>query len=156
MSKRFFALLAALTAIAAIVGGCGSSGGSSTESSSLTKAELIKQGDEICKKGEETLEEEANEFAKENGINPNKPTKAQQEEVIEQVVAPALHKQAEELRNLGAPSGEAEAVEEIFDSLEKGTEELEEEPGQLLKGANPVGEASKLAKEYGFKECGNE
>lgn len=156
MSKRFVALLVALAALALIVAGCGSGGGStSSESSSLTKAELIKQGDAICKKGDEALEEEANEFAKENGINTNKPTKAQQEEVIEQVVAPALHGQAEELRELGAPSGEAEAVEEIFDSLEKGTEELEAEPAVLLKGTNPIEEAGKLAKEYGFKECGN-
>jgi hypothetical protein len=157
VSKRLVALLAALAALALIVAGCGSGGGStSSESSSLTKAELIKQGDAICKKGEEALEEEANEFAKENGINTSKPTKAQQEEVLEQVVAPALRKQAEELQELGAPSGEESAVEEIFDSLEKGTEEMEEEPGKLLNGTNPVGEASKLAREYGFKECGNE
>jgi hypothetical protein len=157
VSKRLVALLAALAALALIVAGCGSGGGStSSESSSLTKAELIKQGDAICKKGEEALEEEANEFAKENGIDTNKPTKAQQEEVIEQVVAPSLHKQAEELRELGTPSGEESAVEEIFDSLEKGTEELEAEPEALLKGTNPVEEASKLAREYGFKECGNE
>jgi hypothetical protein len=157
VSKRLVALLAALAALALIVAGCGSGGGStSSESSSLTKAELIKQGDAICKQGEEALEEEANEFAKENGIDTNKPTKAQQEEVIAQVVAPSLHKQAEELRELGTPSGEESVVEEIFDSLEKGTEELEAEPGALLKGTNPVEEASKLAREYGFKECGNE
>jgi hypothetical protein len=161
LSKPLVALLAALAALALIVAGCGGGSDStgSTEgggSGSLTKAELIKQGDAICEKGEEELEEEANEFAKENGIDTNKPTEAQQEEVIEQVVAPALGKQAEELRALGTPSGEEAAVEEIFDSLEKGTEELEEDPGQLLKGKNPVEKASQLAKKYGFKECGNE
>jgi hypothetical protein len=153
VSKRFVALLAALAALALVVAGCGG-GGDSTEGSSLTKAELIKQGDAICKKGEETLEEEANEFAKENGIDTSKPTKAQQEEVIEQVVAPALRKQAEELRELGTPSGEEDAVEEIFDTLEEGTEELEEEPGKLLEGNNPVEKAGNLAQKYGFKECG--
>jgi hypothetical protein len=158
VSKPFVALIASLAALALIVAGCGGGGDStgSTESSSLTKAELIKQGDAICEKGEEELEEEANQFAKENGIDTGKPTEAQQEEVIEEVVAPALRKQAEELRELGTPSGEEAAVEEITGSLEKGTKELEEEPGKLLQGANPVGKASKLAREYGFKECGNE
>jgi hypothetical protein len=153
MSKRLIALLAALAALALVVAGCGG-GSDSTDSSSLTKAQLIKQGDAICEKGEETLEAEANEFAKENGIDTSKPTKAQQEEVIEQVVAPALRKQAEELRELGTPSGEEEAVEEIFDTLEEGTEELEEEPGKLLEGNNPVEKAGNLAQKYGFKECG--
>jgi hypothetical protein len=161
VSKPALALLAALAALAIVVAGCGGGGGSgegSTEesSSSLTKSELIQKGDAICKKGEAELEEEANEFAKENGIDTSKPTKAQQEEVIAQVVAPALRKQAEELRELGTPSGEESTVEGIFDSLEEGTEELEEEPGKLLQGNNPVEKASKLAKEYGFKECGNE
>lgn len=158
MNKPVMALFVALAALAVLVAGCGGGGGGGSEesTSSLTKSELIKKGDAICKEGEEALEEEANEFAKENNIDTSKPTKAQQEEVIAQVVAPALHKQAEELRQLGSPSGEESKVEGIFDALEEGTKELEEEPGKLLGGTNPVEKASQLAKEYGFKECGNE
>jgi hypothetical protein len=145
-----------LLALALLVVGCGGGSSSSGESGSLSKSELIKQGDAICKKGEEELEAEANEFAQDHGLDTNKPTKAQQEEVIQKVVAPAIQKQAEELRQLGIPSGEEGAVEEILDSLEKGTKELEEEPGKLLQGTNPVAKASNLAKQYGFSNCGNE
>lgn len=76
--------------------------------------------------------------------------------MIETVVAPALRKQAEEIGELAAPSGEEEAVEEIVSSLETGSDELEADPGKLLEGENPVEEASVLAKKYGFKECGEE
>ena len=154
-------LLLALAGLAAFAAGCGGSSGTESSGSgesggSLTKSELIKQGDAICKKGEAALEEEANGFAKENGIDTSKPTQAQQEEVIEKVVAPALRRQAEEIRALGAPGGEEGKVEKLVDALEKGSEELEEEPGKLLQGTNPVQQASALAKEYGFKNCGSE
>ena len=156
MSKRLFALLVgALTLLALVAAGCGG-GGDSSGGEALTKAEFIKQGDEICKQGEAQLEEETEEFAEDNNVDTENPTRAQQEEVIKTVVAPALRKQAEELGELGAPSGEEEAAEEIVTSLEEGSDAMEEDPGKLLEGNNPVEKASTLAKEFGFKECGNE
>jgi hypothetical protein len=154
LSKRTIALLFGALVLGLVAVGCG--GGSDSGGEALTKAELIKQGDEICKQGESELEEETEKFAEENEVDTEAPTKAQQEEVIETVVAPALLRQAEEISGLGAPSGEEEAVEEILGSLEAGAKELEEEPALLLEGKNPVQKASKLAKEYGFEECGNE
>jgi len=121
----------ALAALALIVAGCGSSGGSGSssgestsaggeDSSSLTKADLIKQGDAICKQGNEDVEGEANEFAKENGIDVNKPSTSDQEEVVSQVIGPAIMRQAEKIGELGAPSGEEEEVEAIVAAVEAG------------------------------------
>ncbi len=157
LSKRIIALLVGVATLAVLVAGCG--GGSSSDSTSgetLTKSEFIKQGDEICKKGNAAIEGEANEFAEEKGIDTEKPTEAQQEEVIEAVVAPAIREQAEAIGDLGAPEGEEAKVEAIVAAVEEGSEEMETNPKSLLEGKNPLEKGSKLAKEFGFKECGSE
>jgi hypothetical protein len=157
LSKRLIALLAGVMAIAIVAAGCGSSGDDSTDTVVvLTKTEFIKQGDAICKKGSESLSQEAEDFADENNIDTSKPTKKQQEEVIETVVGPALQTQADELGELGAPDGEEDKTAAIVDALEAGAEELEDNPGALLEsnGKSPLDKAKELATEFGFKECG--
>ncbi len=158
MSKRPIALLAGVMAIAIVAAGCGSSSDDSTTVVVLTKTEFIKQGDAICKRGSESLSQEAEDFADENNIDTEKPTKEQQEEVIATVVGPALQTQAEELGELGAPDGEEEKTTAIVDALETGAEELEDNPGALLEssGKGPLDKANELANEFGFKECGQE
>jgi ABC-type glycerol-3-phosphate transport system substrate-binding protein len=160
LSKRLIALLAGVMALAIVAAGCGSSSDSTTDTTVvvLTKTEFIKQGDAICKKGSESLSQEAEDFADENDIDTEKPTKKQQEEVIETVVGPALQTQADELRELGDPDGEEDKMTAIVDALEAGAKELEDDPGALLEsgGKSPLDEANELANEFGFKQCGQE
>jgi hypothetical protein len=165
LSKRLIAAFFGVLAIAVVGAGCGSSssdssgsGGEESSASTLTKSEFIKAADAICEESNEAIEGEANEFAEENGIDTEKPTEAQQEEVISQVVAPAIRAQAEEINSLAAPSGEEESVEGIVEAVEAGAEEAEDEPGVLLseKGGGPFEEANELANEFGLKVCGGE
>jgi HD superfamily phosphodiesterase len=151
MSKGLIALFAGVLLVA-LVAGCGSSG----SDNSLTKAEFIKQADAICSKGEKSIESGAEKFAEENNVNTEKPTKAQKEEVITQVVAPEIRKQGEEISELGAPSGEEDKVEAIVSAVEEGADELEQQPATLFEGKNPLAKGSKLAKEFGLKVCGEE
>jgi hypothetical protein len=160
LSKRVLTALLGALVVALLAAGCGGGGddssGDGTESgSSLTKAEFIKQGDEICSKSFAVVEEEANEFAEEHNIDTEKPTEAQQEEVIEQVFGPAIKRQSEEIADLGPPRGEEEAVEDIVEAVGRGADEIEEDPAALLEGKNPLAEAGKLAQAFGFKTCGN-
>jgi hypothetical protein len=157
LSKRFIVLLAAAAAFAVIAAGCGSSSDDSSETVVvLTKTEFVKQGDTICQKGSKEIEDEANAFAEENGIDTSKPTKKEQEEVISGVLGPALQKQADEISALGVPDGEEEKVEAIVEALESGAEELEDDPASLLRDGqgSPLDEASELASKFGFQECG--
>jgi hypothetical protein len=161
LSNRFIAVLVGVLAIGALVAGCGSSsedstGGEGDSATALTKNELIEQGDAICEKGEKAIEEEAEEFAEDNNIETSKPTKAQQEEVIGQVVAPGVRRQVEQIGDLTPPSGDEAQIEAIVDAVETGADELEENPSLLIEGKNPLGKGSKLARQYGFKECGEE
>lgn len=152
MSKRFIALLAGVVAIVAVLAGCGSS----SDSSSLSKAEFIKQGDEICKSSSKQIETEAEEFAEENNVDTSNPTKKQQEEVIEEIVAPGLRNEADELEALGTPKEDGDKAEAVLAALDSGVSEIEDEAGVVLGSSNPLEKASKLADEFGFKTCGQE
>ncbi len=167
MSKRSILLLASVLAVAALAAGCGGSdddstntgtGGSTngdTTTAALTKAEFIEKGDAICEKANESIEDEADDFAKENDIDTSKPTQKQKEEVIVAVVAPSVRTQSEEIAELGAPSGDEDQVEEIIVSLEDATAEIEDDPSLVFEG-EPLKEAGRLAEDYGFEVCGEE
>jgi ABC-type glycerol-3-phosphate transport system substrate-binding protein len=163
--KRLIVPLFAVLVVGLVAAGCGSSddgtgstGGSETATASITKPELIKQGDAICEKGNQTIEDEADEFAEENGIDIENPSTSEQEEVVADVIAPSIQVQAEEIGALGAPSGEEDEVGAIVSAVEAAAEEAEENPSALVEGegAGPFAEANELAKEYGFKVCGEE
>lgn len=155
MSKLLTAAAAAFV-LAMLVAGCG--GGDETtgdETVTLTKAEFIKQGDAICRETTDQSEEEAEEFAEENGFTLEKASEEQLEEAVGEVLVSTLNRQAEELNALGAPEGDEEQVEEIIVSLEGATDEIEDDPGLIFKG-EVLKEPSELAEDYGFKVCGEE
>jgi hypothetical protein len=165
--KRLIVPLFAVLVIGLVAAGCGSSddsttGGSTeggeTSTASISKPELIKQGDEICTASNKEMEEQAEEFAEEEGVDTENPTTEQQEEVITQVIAPGIQSQAEEIAALGAPEGEEDEVGAIVTAVEGAATEVEEDPSLLIEGegAGPFGKANELATEYGFKVCGEE
>ena len=154
MGTRLIAMTAGVVAIAVIAAGCGSSSNDTT--SALTKAEFISQGDAICEKGNKEIETGFEAFLKENGIK-GEPSKAQGVELSETVLIPSVKSQSEELRDLGAPSGEEGEISAMLDALDEGVEEAEEDPEALLASeSDPFGPANKMATEYGLKVCGRE
>jgi hypothetical protein len=155
LNKGLIATLFGVVAVALIAAGCGSSSDDST--SSLTKAEFVSQADAICKKGNTEVETEFEDFTKENGLENKKPTEAQEIELAETILTPNVKDQSEELRALEAPSGDEDEITAMLDSLDEGVEEAEADPQALLSGkSEPFKPASKLAKEYGLTECGQE
>ena len=151
------AIAISVVAVGVLAAGCGGGDDTSSETSAaLSKAEFVKQADAICAKGNEAIEGEVEEFAEDNDVDIEKPTAEQQEEVIADVVAPATRQQIEEIAELGVPSGDEEQIEAMIESVETGTDELEEQPELLLEEKNPLADGSKLARAYGLKECGEE
>lgn len=156
MSKRIIALLFGALVLG-LVAGCGGSDDEGGEET-LTKAEFIKQGDAICRQGNEEIEEGFDSFAKENGIAKNQePNKEQSREIVVTVIIPGVKQQGEEIRALGAPAGDEDQVAAILDSLDEGIEEAEADPESLFEEkTDPFGEANQRAKAYGLKVCGQE
>jgi len=155
LNKAFLAAIAALVALTALVAGCGGGDETTDETVTLTKTEFIKQGDAICKQGNDESEKEAEEFAEDNDFKLEKASKKQLEEAVGEVLVPNLEQQIEELDALGAPEGDEDKVEAIIVSLEEATGEIEDDPGIVFQG-DVLKKPSKLAEEYGFKVCGEE
>ncbi len=159
MSKRLLVLLAGIVAVAAIVAGCGSSDDSTDTVDvdvTVTKAELIKQGDTICKQGNTEIEEGFEKYAEENDIPKNQePNNAQGVEIVETIIVPNLKTQSELIRGIGAPEGDEEEIGAMLDSLDQGIEEAEDDPESLFnENTDPFGDANEKAQAYGFSECG--
>jgi hypothetical protein len=154
LNRASLAVLAALVALAAVVAGCGSD---SETTESLTKAEFIKRADAICEKNEGKVTSEFEDYAEEKGWSEGKePSKEQQEEALVDVVGPNVQAQVDAIRELEAPEGDEETIDEMLTAVEEGVEDLEENPGQLTSGKNPLAEGSKLARDYGLEKCGEE
>lgn len=158
MRKLLTAAVAA-AALVMLVAGCGGGDETTDETSgetvTLTKAEFIKQGDAICRDGNDASEKEAEEFAEENDFDLEKASEEQLEEAVSEVLVSNLNRQVEELDALGAPEGDEDQVEEIIVSLEGVVGEIEDDPSVVFQDA-VLKEPGELAQEYGFKVCGAE
>lgn len=130
--------------LGAVAAGCGS------EEESLSKAEYIKQGDATCKKGNARLLKAAKAFG---DLGPSKPKPAKVEAYTRDTLVPVIRSQIEDLRALSAPEGDADRLDKLYDEAEKALDEVEADPMVVLRVTNPFAEASKQAKDYGFKEC---
>lgn len=159
MSKRLIVLLAGAMALALVAAGCGSSDDSTDTVDvdvTITKDQLIAQGDTICKQGDKEIEEGFERYAEENGVPKNQePSDEQGVEIVEMVIVPSIETQAELIRGLGIPEGDEEEVEAMLDSLDEAVEAAEEDPESLFdEDSDPFGDPNQRAEDYGFKVCG--
>jgi hypothetical protein len=155
VSKRLIGPLLGALVIALTVVGCGSGEGAAT--TSITKAEFIEKANAVCVKTHEQVETKFAAYAKGlAGKEPTTPTAvaATQAEVVETILNPAKEQEVDELRSLGAPSGDEAQVEAIVDSLAEGVGKAEKHPGPALEnGDEAFGKAERLAREYGLASC---
>ncbi len=148
-------VLVAVAALALVAAGCGGGDGTEVTTSDLSKAQFVKQADAVCKKGEEQIQEDFVAYAKKHK-DLTKPTDSDYAELIDAVFVPNVNREVEELRDLGAPAGDEEQVEAMLVAREENVAAAEAEPKKLVSESSKVfAEASKLAKEYGLKTCGN-
>ncbi len=150
MTKQFLTLLAGVIAVAMFAAGCGSSDDTSSTEASLTKAEFVKQGNAICAAGNK----EINTGFEEAVPKGKQPTEDQIAEVAETVLVPSVTKQIGEIRDLGAPSGEEEAVETFLAGAEKDVEKVEEDPSSIAGNEDPFADVNKEAAALGLTKCG--
>lgn len=143
--------LGVLLVLVALMVGCGSSSTTATSEAPLTKAEFIRQGDEICQAGNKASTTEIKQFAKENGFGPE-PNQAQFEEAVTEVLVPNLKRQTDELDELAPPAKDEEKIEALIASLRETITKMEKNPSSLEE--NVLAEPIRLENAYGFKVCG--
>lgn len=123
---------------------------SETVETTLTKAELIEQGDTICRASNEKIDAADDRF-----IDPENPTEAEFRAAINDTLVPEIKGQIEDLRALKAPAADVATITAMLDSLESELAKVEADPLFLLEEDAFV-EANKIAQDYGFKVCGED
>jgi hypothetical protein len=152
VGKHLIVLFVAALAVALVATGCG---GGDSGPASITKAEFIEQADAACKKGEEEIQKDFAVYLQERK-NQEKATAQDYAELVETVLVPNAEAEIDAIRALGAPSGDEKKVEAMLTAREESIEMSEKDPQAIIKDSKKIfGPASKLAKEYGLKTCGN-
>jgi len=141
------ALLVGLFAVAFLIAGCG--GGD--ETTSLTRAQFVKQANTICKRQEERRENIIRKAIAGQDQTKLLPLAKREEVVVETV--PPYEAMAEELDALGAPEGDEQKVETIVAEMEKAAKSVRSDPKTALETTTQFQEASNLATRYGLAEC---
>jgi ABC-type lipoprotein release transport system permease subunit len=147
MKLRATLALTAALALGAIGAGCGSSGDDSS-TSDLTKAEWIAKADAICQQGNQAIEQAAQQQ-----FGNLKPTAADLQQFASGTAIPNTQSQIDQIRALGAPSGDEDQVNKILDTVQ-GEIDQAKASGDLENSTFAEGNA--LAKQYGLKVCGKD
>src|SRR4051794_1795795 len=147
MKLRAALALTAVLAFGAIAAGCGSSGDDSS-TSDLTKAEWIAKADSICQQGNQTI----NQAAQQQFGN-QKPTAAEVQQFATGTALPNTQSQVDQIKALGAPSGDEDQVNKILDTVQADIDKAKS-AGDIESSTFDDGNA--LAKQYGLKVCGQD
>ena len=140
--------------------GCG--GGSGDTTSDITKAQFVKKADFICADSKRQRIAAANKE-----LNPKQRqgshivgTKAYEElqaelrviaeKLLQEAIFPILKTQQGKLEALGAPAGDEEKVEQMWDSLDQAIGELEDEGLRGFVGGDQFDKFEEEAAAYGL------
>lgn len=138
----------------ALLAGCGS--GDSTDSAAsgpLTKAQYLKEGNQICKKGGEAKDQAVKKNLEElpqkelTGGFSKKTAKKFTENLL-----PYAQKIVTELAELQPPAKDKATVDKFMKELEAASTKAEAEP-LLLAESDPFNDAAKGARAYGLTDC---
>lgn len=139
-----------MAVMALTLGGIGCGSGGDSASKTLTKAEFIKRGDEICRAAEEKREQKIAAWKKEHN-DPVLSQRKQIENVIRAVALPPIREESEQLAALEPPSTDQRAAN-LIASFARAVEEAEANPRSYVEGT-AFSETKSLARKYGFKKC---
>lgn len=149
MYANFLKTCVLLAAVVAAFVGCGGS----DETTSLTKAQFIKQADAICKKADLVQVKNIKRLEDEKKMEDRPP--AEQNELVTTVGLDPMLKEAEEIGGLPAPEGDEAQIEALVEAIEAGVERARKEPAEFVAYGAPdfFEKADNIAKKYGMKEC---
>jgi hypothetical protein len=149
--------LVGILSVGLVLAACGSSNNNSTSTTAaLTKAEFVKKGNAICKKGNQQINKVANQtFTKKKYPN-GPPPKSVQVKFATDTVIPSIQSQINGIKALGAPKGDETKVNAIITSAQGALDQAKKDPTILLQnGPGPFKQTNKLTNAYGLTVCGS-
>jgi hypothetical protein len=135
---------ALILAVVVFVAGCG--GGEDTPT--LTKAEYTKSAKALCEKAQRKRQTEVEALAKKLGKLDNQA----KSRLVTAVILPSLHRQLENLEEIGLPEGEEQKTEAFLGNLEAEIEKIEAQPVKSIEGGALEGTREK-ATALGLGTC---
>jgi hypothetical protein len=146
-----YTALAAMLVLVLVAAGCGSSSKSSS-TSSISKAEFLKKGNAICRKGDQQINQGARKvFPKSKG----KPSQAQMTKFAKGTLIPSVQSQIDGIKSLGAPKGDEAKVKAIVTGAQAALDKGKKNPAILVSNKqDPFAKTNKLAHAYGLTACG--
>lgn len=149
------ALLIALFLLTVAAAGCGGSNDEG-QTTSLTKAQFIKQANAICLQTKERSVTAFREYSQTHAVPSSGPgLAAKAADLIENIFIPIYDEQIEKIGALEAPSGDEEKVDAILAAMREGIEGARREPLPFIRESAALNHASQLAVAYGLPECSN-
>jgi hypothetical protein len=137
--------------------GTASAGGNketTAHSSSLSKAEFVKQANAICTREKTKGLEAMGAYAKQHRGAATGQAKIELiGEAIQKVFLPSVQSQVNQIRALGAPAGDEQEVEALLDSLEEAVEKASQGTASSARFGQAFASSGKLAREYGLSDC---
>jgi hypothetical protein len=140
----------------AVAAGCGSNDAPTETTPSLSKAAFVQQADAICRNARDEI---IKAIAKIPRHGEPRVREKIERGLISSVLIPALEEEVDRLRALGAPAGDAAAIEQILKLAEGAIDEAKTEPESYVggeeyrSGSEHYGRANQLARRYGMKDC---
>jgi hypothetical protein len=148
MKRNPLWLLGLVLAVALIAAGCGGGGDDSTSTSSLAKPAWIAKADAICQQGNQEIEQAANE---QFGKQQQEPSDEQIQQFTNETVIPSVQSQIDQIKDLGAPSGDEDQVNEILDTVQA---DIDKAKSAATLPDDAFANSNALATRYGLKVCG--
>jgi hypothetical protein len=138
--------------------GCGGEGEGDGEATATTisKAAFIKKADAACGKAGKQGEAELKAFLKKHKLGKgDEPNNVELTELGETVLLPLLEQQRDEFRAAGVPRESGDEITSFLNAMDEAIESLKKDPTQVKSSPELLKRVDRLAKEYGFKVCGN-
>ena len=153
MARARVLLTALGVLMVAVLSGCGGGSGDSG-ATSITKAQLISRGDEICTKADNTEFKESVAYEQKHQKELSSlSTRMRLARLLVIVGLPSILKEGEELEALGMPARDEKRLEAIYTALRKAVSESTKAPLTIEGPNGPFAEVDHLAHAYGFKSC---
>lgn len=156
MSYRWSIGIVALAIAVVAVVGCGGDDSSTETAASPTKAAFVREADAVCRKAQEEIIKGASKVPIEDVPQARKEAEFK---MVSTLLIPTLEEEVDRLRALGAPAGDEAEIERMLELTEGAIDEAKTEPETYVQGEDYVngsehyGEANRLARGYGMKNC---
>jgi hypothetical protein len=149
MKRNALLLLGFVLAVALMAAGCGGGDDNSDSTTvSLTKSEWIAKADAVCKQGNQQINQAANQ-----AFGNQQPSESQVQQFQTDTVLPNVQSQVDQIRALGAPSGDEDQVNKILDTVQA---DIDKAKSSGAVEDSTFADGNALAKQYGLEVCGQD